>query len=178
MNLRQRILTVVAALALLGATPGTGLGYGDGLVDTSSVTVHPGPLTARLTWVAVGGNPEVMCVQRPNGHLSLRVLDERGNASGWSVSMSIQDDSAPDGAHGLTLLPGTVTTVRGNPDLSGHSTFRVDAGRTTTSLLWSVPEHSGDGEYDLALTSTQGLAGSQRTNCVYTIIVNIDGVAP
>ena len=181
MTTRQRILAVVGAVALLGATLSTGSGYGDDPVDTSSVTIHPGPLAAILTWASFEEQSGGMGVNDLNGHLVLRVLDERGYATGWNVSMSTMDYSGPGGHMGgvrLALSPGSVSLVRGNPNLASHATFSVDPVRTSPSLLWSVPDLSGDGEYDLPLGGTLGMPGGQHRNDILTVIVNINGVAP
>lgn len=181
MTQRQHIMAIVAALALLGATLTTGSGYGDDHVDTSSVTILPGPLTAILTWASFEEQPEGTAENSQHGYLMLRVLDERGYATGWSVSMSTKNYSGPDGhlsADQLALSPDAISMVRGNPNLAAHSTFSVVPMRTSPSLLWSVPNLSGDGEYDLRLSGTLGIPGDKHTNYLYTVIVNIDGVAP
>lgn len=181
MTMRQRILAVVGAAALLVGTLSTGLGYDDDYVDTSSVTILPGPLTAMLTWASFEEQSEGMSVNSLDGYLTLRVLDERGYATGWNVSMSAMDYSGPGGHIGagqLALSPGSVSMVRGNPDLASHSTFSVDPMYTNPTWIWSVPDLSGDGEYDLTFGGTLDMPGDQDRNDIYTVIVNIDGVAP
>ena len=181
MTQRQHILAMVAALALLGATLSTGSGYGDDHIDTSSVTILPGPLRAMLTWASFQEQPAGTAENSQHGYFMLRVLDERGYATGWNISLSTMDYSGSDGHLGadqLALSPGDVSMVRGNPNLAGHSTFSVAPMRTNPSLLWSVPNRSGDGEYDLRLTATLGVPGDQHTSFLYTLIVTIDGVAP
>jgi hypothetical protein len=118
-----------------------------------------------------------MSVNSLDGCLILRVLDERGSATGWNVSMSTMDSSGPDGHLGadqLALSPGSVSMVRGNPDLASHTTFSVEPVRTGPTWIWSVPDLSGDGEYDLTL----GVPGDQHRNYLYTVLVNINGAAP
>ncbi len=175
MRLRQRILTVVGALVVLGATVTTGVGYEDSYRDTSSVTILPGPLRAFLTWAPAGDYPDSVGMDGQQGHFTLRVLDERGSVAGWTISVSTVDHAAPGP---LALSPGPVSTVRGNPDLSGHATFRVDPVRAIPSLVWSVPRHAGDGEYTLPLIGTPGPTVGQHANAPYTIIVNLNSVAP
>lgn len=181
MTRRQRIMAVVGALAILGVTLTTGSGHGDGHVGESSVTILPGPLVTTLTWVSFEEHSLGPGGESQNGYLVLRVLDERGYATGWNVSLSTTDSvhaSNNLGTGQLTLSPGAVSLVRGNPDLAGHATFEVDPVRTTPALLWSAPQHSGDGEYDLPLASTHGLPGGQHRNYPYTVIVHIGGSAP
>lgn len=181
MTPRQRILAVVGALALLGATLSTGLGSGDDHVDTSSVTIHPGPLTANLTWVSLDGQPEGTSVAGQDGYFTLRVLDERGYATGWNVSVSTIGYPGSGGNLGpgqLALWPGAVSIVQGNPNLAGHVTFCVDPLRKSPALVWSVPYLSGDGEYALPLGVTPAMPADHQRHTSYTVIVNIDGIAP
>lgn len=181
MTRRQRILAVVGALALIGATLSTSVGHRDDGVDTSSVTILPGPLVATLTWTSFEKRFACTGTEGQNGYLVLRVLDERGYATGWNVSMSAADSSGSNHQSGnshLALVPGAVSAVRGNPDLAGHATFGIDPLRTSPSLLWTVPNVSGDGEYELPLVSAPGLPGVQCLSDLYTIVVNIGGGAP
>lgn len=181
MTSRQHIMAVVGALALLGATFSLGSGSSDDHVHTSSVTILPGPLTAILTWVSVDEQFQGSSVENQDGYFILHVVDERGYATGWHVSVSTLDYSGPDGHLGadqLVLVPGSVSVVRGNPNLTGHSTFSIEPMRTHPSRLWSVPNLSGDGEYDLPLGATLGTPDDHHRNYLYTVIVNIDGVAP
>lgn len=181
MTSRQHIMAVVGALALLGATFSLGSGSSDDHVHTSSVTILPGPLTAILTWVSVDEQFQGSSVENQDGYFILHVVDERGYATGWHVSVSAMDYAGPGGHLGadqLILTPGAISMVRGNPDLAGHTTLGIEPMRTHPSLLWSVPNLSGDGEYDLSLDATLGLPGGQHTDYLYTVIVNIDGVAP
>lgn len=181
MTRRQRILAVVGALALIGATLSTGMGHGDDLAVESSVTVLPGPLVATLNWVSFEKRFACTGAEGEHGYFVLRVLDERGYATGWHISVSAAASSVPGGPPGtdhLTLVPGAVSTVRGNPQLAGHVTFHLDPVSTTPSLLWTVPNYSGDGEYDLPLVSAVGLPGDPCINDLYTIVVNIGSGAP
>lgn len=181
MALRQRIFAVVCALTLLGVTLSTGWGHGNDRVDTSSVSILPGPLTANLTWVSWETPSGNTSTTSSNGSLVVHVLDERGNAAGWNISISTKDFSGPNGhlgAYHLALSPDAITMIRGNPDLTSHSTFSIEPMNTRPSLLWSVSNLSGDGEYDLFLNGTPGLPGDQYKNYSYTLIVNIDGAAP
>lgn len=181
MTLPQRLLAVVVALALFGAPISTSQGKSVDSVDTSSVTIFPGPLTASFTWASFDVPADEVSVQTLDGYLVLRVLDERGSVTGWTVSVSTMDYSGPGGHLGadqLALSPGPVTTVRGNPDLAGHATVDIGSLRTSPARVWSVQYHAGDGEYDLALAGTLGMPVNQPGTHVYTLIVSIDGLAP
>lgn len=182
MTLRQRLLAIAGAMALLGATLSTGLGSGDNQA-TSSVTILPGgPLSAMLVDASVGTPGDDVASGETSGSMVLRVCDVRGFASGWTVSLSAGDFTGPAGHIGadqLSFMPGDMSVVRGNPDITGHATYATDPVRAVSSLLWTAPNHSGDGEYDLALTGTLRLPGDGRLDAfIYTVVVNMYGSAP
>jgi hypothetical protein len=184
MRLRQQIVAIFVALAMLGASLSTGLGHDnhdDDLVETSSITVLPGdPLSAFLTQASMGLGTEITSGGL-TGSMVVRIHDERGYATGWSVSLTGSDFTGPSGHLGadlLTLTPATTTVVLGNPDLAGLTAFDVAQMSTRPAVLWSAADSFGDGHYELVIDSTLGLPNSSGSGYLYTIIVNIDGSAP
>ena len=178
---RQRILAVVGALALFGATLMTGIGHEEDYVETSSVSILPGPLVAHLTWEPFAEQPGRTITKSQDGYLLLHVLDERGYPTGWNVSLaetgSLMSEGQLDNGQ-YALVPGAVTVIQRKPNLAGHSTFCVDPLHGVPTRVWSVSPNAGDGEYNLPLGITWGGPNDQQRQTFTTIVVNINGIAP
>lgn len=180
MRVRHQILAIVGALALLGAHISAALAYGNDHIATSSVTILPGePLSAII--IGASMNPQAIPAHGISGSMDVRVRDERGYATGWTLSVGTRDFSGPSGHLGagmLTISPQTMSTIQGNPDLSGLEVFDLGPMSTHPAMLWRAADAFGDGHYELTISSTLGLPHDPDSGYLYTVIVNIDGSAP
>lgn len=184
MTLRQRLLALVGATALMGLTLVSGASQPDDQAHIS-VTITGGPLLGYLS-SASGGYPAATDPEDSDGSasgtLGLRVLDERGLATGWTVWLATKNYSGPGGHIGtdqLTFSAGSIAVIGGNANLTGQTTATTGGFGTPDEMRWISAPHFGDGEYDLPLNGTLRLPGSARSDAyTYTVIVNVIGLAP
>lgn len=159
MNLRKKILTTTAAIALAASTALTGVAQT--ATDTSSVTIGAGTFTVSFSASDFADLPYSLVDQYTRGgQINLIVNDQTGDAGGWQVTLTLTDfvgQTRPGvtdiPSENLEILPGGVSitiATDGSQPVSPENMIPV-YGEAAPQLVWTAQPGYGAGAYRLTM---------------------------
>jgi hypothetical protein len=190
MNLRNRAIASIGAAALLASTVMGAVAADDGASADVNVKINKienGTVSVSVAESALDPFNDLTYsfdAQTSEGDLVVGVLDERGTAGGWTVTLGASNFNGliatnSIGIDNLALVPGAVQTVDGNAADSSHTASSLAPVTVAQAGFWTAPQFEGDGAYQVNLDGTlQVPAGTLVDEYKSTVTVEITGAQP
>lgn len=183
MNIIKKIASGTLALVLATGIAGSSLAKDDHIGDVS-VSIHPikdGGYSASIGDLRFGSYQYRLTDRVVPGTVTIGASDLRGDAQGWSVTITGGDFDGDFGIHNLSLDTGTVTKT----SKSGHPTEAVPSQNAITKMsndeqtvLVAAPG-TGAGEYNATYNASLNIpAGTLVGGYQTTLTVSISGDQP
>lgn len=182
MNLRRKLLTTIAAIAITASTAFTAAAQT--ATDTSSVTVGAGAFTVSFSASNFADLPYALVDQYSRGgQINLIVNDQTGDNEGWTVTLTLTDfvgQSRPGvtdiPSENLEIVPESIsitTATDGSQPVSVENMTPVYR-ETVPQLIWTANPGFGAGAYNLSMSADLLVPGrTQAQTYTATGTVNI-----
>lgn len=194
MNFRSKLVAFVGSAFLLAGTVISGgaqsapTATGNATIRVTSDT-NTNYLAVSITNADFGGVPYSFQNQTRSGSLTVGVIDTRGTAAGWNVTLSASDFQTATGSQffdisNLSLTPGTqigVPYVTGDPvpstaGLTASGAAPVQETGTGSTKIWSAGVLAGAGQFALPLTGSLTVPGGTLVGD-YTSVITVSIVS-
>lgn len=190
MNFRSKLVAVVGSALILassltmGAAQSAPQATGNATVRVTSDTTT-NYLAVSITNANFGAVPYSFQNQQATGSLTVGVVDTRGTAAGWNVSLDATDFRTGDSSqffdiNNLGLGAGTQIGLpysSGDPapstaNMTPQSVSPVQKTGVGTSKIWSAAELAGAGKFELPMAGTLTVPGGTLVG-EYTSVVTV-----
>lgn len=173
MNLRRKIVTAAAAIAITASTALTGAAQT--ATDTSSVTIGAGAFTVSLSASNFADLPYSLLDQTTGGgQINLLVNDQTGDSGGWTVTLTLTDfvgQSRPGASdipsENLDITGFGITTATDGSQPVSEPNMTPVYGETIPQLTWTADPGYGAGAYNLNMSANLLVPGRTQAQ-VYT----------
>lgn len=182
MNMRKKIVTTAAAIAIAASTALTGAAQT--ATDTSSITIGAGAFTVSLSASDFTNLPYSLEDQfARGGQINLIVNDQTGDNDGWTVTLTITDFVGQD-RPGATDIPsenlvitgyGITVAADGSQPVSEANMVPVTS-EEAPQLTWTADPGYGAGAYNLNMTADLEVPGRTQAQ-TYTSTGTVNVVA-
>jgi hypothetical protein len=183
MGFRTRLAATIGAVALTLVTAGPSLAATTSNADvdvkvntidgaTVSVTIAETTAFNDVTYNLTTPVPSY-------GRLTVTVLDNRGTAGGWTVSLKATDFKRTNTSVGADIAVSNFSLVPASPGrVSGvgaipTTTFAQSPVQSSSTNLWKANANQGDGEFALPLNGTLSVPAGTLVD-TYTSTVTAD----
>jgi len=161
MNLRKKIFTTAAAIALTASTVFTGTGSAQAITDTSSITIGAGTFTVSFSASDFADLPYSLVDQYSRGgQINLIVNDQTGDGGGWTVTLTLTDfvgQTRPGvsdiPSENLEIRGYTITPVTDGSQPVSEANMTPATSETAPQLVWTANPGYGAGAYNLNMTA-------------------------
>jgi hypothetical protein len=158
MNMRKKLITAAAVIAITASTALTGAGQT--VTDTSSITIGSGAFTVSFSASDWANLPYSLVDQYSRaGQMNLLVNDQSGDNGGWTVTLSISDFVGQN-RPGVTDIPAanllstssSITVVTDGSQPVTADMIPVTS-ETAPQLTWTALPGAGAGAYNLNMVA-------------------------
>lgn len=190
MNFRSKLVAVVGSALILassltmGAAQSAPTATGNATVRVTSDTTT-NYLAVSINSADFGGVPYSFQDQTATGSFTVGVIDTRGTAAGWNVTLNATDFKTGDSSQffdisNLSLTAGAqigVPIASGDPmpstaNMTPSSAAPVQETGTGTTKIWSAQALAGAGQFELPMAGTLKVPGGTLVGS-YTSVVTV-----
>lgn len=180
MNIRKKIFTTAAAIAITASTALSGAAQT--VTDTSSVTIGTGAFTVSFSASDFANLPYSLVDQYARGgQINLIVNDQTGDSGGWTVTMTISDfvgQSRPGvtdiPSENLEVMSSSITVVTDGSQPVSAANMSPVPSETAPQLTWTANPGYGAGAYNLNMVADLLIpGGTQAQTYTATGTVNV-----